>query len=881
LTRRFIEAPHLAIGSPLLALLSPLSLAARLGPFARPDPFARLARLGPLALLTLLAPLALGCVQGGRAPGGATRGATGLWESPPLAKERSVAVDVLWVRKEPNPDPEADEDLEVAGITQVRLRVAPNPSGVTTIGVAEQFPGGAGDTWRAAVWLAARSASRALGREVTEHRFLAQTRGFIDGPSAGALFTAGFLAAVLGVPVRPEVTITGTMTPDGTVGRVGGVVLKLAAALKAGKRVIGYPPGDALVKGPKGAVQNLETLAAEKGARAVQVRDLYEAFHLLTGRELPKLPEATADKLALPRSMGDRLLAKAREWMSKAEPRSGQAPDPEADEAEQSPMERRLGPARAYGKLARDAASRGAAGLSWYAAWRSLAFTASARKLEGVDRLLADWLAAREQAIATAASEKQRLDAMNKAAEEAALKSRLCPGPGGRLDPRLRPRPAPRVAPRPRSRPTAPRVSPGTGPRPGAPGIAPRPRPQLRPFMETPPSGAPSGPAHPTPAPPAPWHPTPAPPAVGHPTPAHPAVGHPTPAHPAVGHPTPAHPAVGHPTPAPPPSVAHLARARALADAILSRARAGAAELEALKTEWERVKRRPIATVGEALAVIAAYAELFQGAAYARLGKQRLDRLTGLFSEISADQTKALPTEGEVEDAVRFPSMALDRARLASELAGLVEPGSRPLAWTAARRRAIADQLFAAAKANLDYLHSLLPAGDAGSNAQKLLASNSADYMTAELGISRAGRLVILPGLVGGKEPAKAMAAKDSLLVLGAAVSSFLASSQLLAKMFTIGIDIGTGKAVTAVGSGEQLTFALHSARRFSLEAAHRAAGRSGQVPAYARVLFGAADALRQENLAGQVKALELYWRAGLYCQLAEQIARPLEPTTR
>jgi hypothetical protein len=282
--------------------------------------------------------------------------------------------------------------------------------------------------------------------------------------------------------------------------------------------------------------------------------------------------------------------------------------------------------------------------------------------------------------------------------------------------------------------------------------------------------------------------------------------------------------------------------------------------------------------VGEALAVVAAYAELFLGSAYARLGQERLGRLAGLLPEALTDATKALPAEGEVEEALRFSALAHSRARLAAELATLVEPGGRPLCWTAARRRALADQLFAAAKANLDYLHSLLPAGEAGASAQKLLASHSADYVTAELAVARAGRLVILPALVGGRSPGRAAPDEDRLVVLGAAVASFLASSQLLAKMFTIGLDIGTGKTVTAVGSGEQLTVALHRARRFSLEAAHRAAVRAGRVPAYARVLFQAADALRLENLAGQVKALELYWRAGLLCQLAEQIARPSGP---
>ncbi|MFH2005080.1 MAG: S16 family serine protease, partial [bacterium] len=253
----------------------------------------------------------MACAPRGPGAHGPTTGGA-LYAAPLPKGERTAPVDVLWVRK--REDPDTGEDRVTAGLTRVRLRVAPNRHRVVAVGVAEQFPGGAGDTWRASVWLAARAASRALGRELPEYRFLAETKGFIDGPSAGALFTAGFLAAALGVPVRPEVTMTGTITPDGTVGRVGGLEHKLRAALRAGKKIIGYPAGKKVLKAANGTYVNLETLAAEQGARAVPVRNVHEAFRLLTGRALHSLRRVDPRSLGLAPSLRRQLLGWTATW---------------------------------------------------------------------------------------------------------------------------------------------------------------------------------------------------------------------------------------------------------------------------------------------------------------------------------------------------------------------------------------------------------------------------------------------------------------------------------------------------------------------------------------------------------------------------------------
>lgn len=63
----------------------------------------------------------------------------------------------------------------------------------------------------------------------------------VDGPSAGALMTLITEAAITGRPLRDNVTLTGTIKPDGTVGAIGGIVEKAKAAKAAGKDLLLLP----------------------------------------------------------------------------------------------------------------------------------------------------------------------------------------------------------------------------------------------------------------------------------------------------------------------------------------------------------------------------------------------------------------------------------------------------------------------------------------------------------------------------------------------------------------------------------------------------------------------------------------------------------------
>jgi predicted S18 family serine protease len=183
---------------------------------------------------------------------------------------------------------------------KARIKVEPNPTGEVSVGVFEQFAGGAGNQWRAAVFMASFLSSVTLGRLLTDFQFSVHCSGRIDGPSAGGLMSAGILAAMTGAPINPKATMTGTINPDGTIGPVGGIPQKFRAAAQKGKTVLGYPVGQRMNKDlALGRKVDLHGVAKQNGAQAREVRDIYDAYNLLTGKFLPRPTPLAPARLAL------------------------------------------------------------------------------------------------------------------------------------------------------------------------------------------------------------------------------------------------------------------------------------------------------------------------------------------------------------------------------------------------------------------------------------------------------------------------------------------------------------------------------------------------------------------------------------------------------
>lgn len=68
----------------------------------------------------------------------------------------------------------------------------------------------------------------------------------VEGPSAGAALTVATIAALENKTINPNIMITGTISLDGTIGPVGGVVEKALAAKDVGATTFLVPEGQSV-----------------------------------------------------------------------------------------------------------------------------------------------------------------------------------------------------------------------------------------------------------------------------------------------------------------------------------------------------------------------------------------------------------------------------------------------------------------------------------------------------------------------------------------------------------------------------------------------------------------------------------------------------------
>ncbi|TWT94139.1 Lon protease [Botrimarina colliarenosi] len=189
---------------------------------------------------------------------------------------------------------------EVGGVSvPVEIWFDQSPGKSFRLAFIEDEIDGYGELWRAAAWQAALVAADLSGRDVAGVRLFFQRSGRVDGPSAGAMTTVGVLAALRGDTVLTDVAMTGTINPDGTIGPVGGVPHKIDGAAAAGIRLVLIPFGMRNDRDESlGRDVDLFQRAADRGVELRAVGDIYEAYHLATGKELPRPAPATVPTLS-------------------------------------------------------------------------------------------------------------------------------------------------------------------------------------------------------------------------------------------------------------------------------------------------------------------------------------------------------------------------------------------------------------------------------------------------------------------------------------------------------------------------------------------------------------------------------------------------------
>lgn len=106
------------------------------------------------------------------------------------------------------------------------------------------------EDFQGAATAAARVVCSLLGINFSSYNFYFKVQGaavIVGGPSAGAAMAVAVYSALTGAPIDRSVMITGMLSPDGTIGPVGGVYEKAQAAARSGARVFLVPPGQSVV----------------------------------------------------------------------------------------------------------------------------------------------------------------------------------------------------------------------------------------------------------------------------------------------------------------------------------------------------------------------------------------------------------------------------------------------------------------------------------------------------------------------------------------------------------------------------------------------------------------------------------------------------------
>ena len=204
------------------------------------------------------------------------------------AGERTSEIPMLWVR---------DGEVRTGGLSRNPFSYRRDGSGrLLRISTSEDTPGGSGASARASLWLAAATAAMFRNDPMDGVKMEVEYTGRVDGGSAGGVTCLAILCALDGIPFPDDFAMTGAILPDGTIGLVGGVALKLEGAAEAGARRVCIPAFLRFEEQEDGDFVDLWGKAEELGLELHPVSSVEEAYAVLRGRApdpRPVVPDAT------------------------------------------------------------------------------------------------------------------------------------------------------------------------------------------------------------------------------------------------------------------------------------------------------------------------------------------------------------------------------------------------------------------------------------------------------------------------------------------------------------------------------------------------------------------------------------------------------------
>lgn len=136
------------------------------------------------------------------------------------------------------------------------------------VSISDNYALGTAQDSQGSVWMAAVVASMLTGKPLNGCELTVRFSGAGSGPSAGGALCLNFVSALMRKEVPDDVVMTGTVTPDGGIGPVGGVPYKIYAAKKAGYKRVIIPAFSSMEEFKNPATGKVEVVdAAQFGAR--------------------------------------------------------------------------------------------------------------------------------------------------------------------------------------------------------------------------------------------------------------------------------------------------------------------------------------------------------------------------------------------------------------------------------------------------------------------------------------------------------------------------------------------------------------------------------------------------------------------------------------
>lgn len=133
-----------------------------------------------------------------------------------------------------------------------------------------------GDQWKDGVRAATIAAAAATGEDYRNWTVTIKNRSythFTEGSSASGVIAVGIMAAWRGDKLRPDVALTGVMTPQGHLENVDALPAKLTGAADAHMRVMLVPKGQA-----RTAEWDLIEQGLQRNVTVIEVGSLLEAY---------------------------------------------------------------------------------------------------------------------------------------------------------------------------------------------------------------------------------------------------------------------------------------------------------------------------------------------------------------------------------------------------------------------------------------------------------------------------------------------------------------------------------------------------------------------------------------------------------------------------